>query len=46
MSLIPSPVQWVKGPGIVEAEARIQPLAWEFPYATSAAILKKRQQER
>ena len=36
--LIPGLVQWVKGSGVAIAVAWIQSLAWEFPYATGAAI--------
>ena len=48
VGLIPGPAQWVKGSGIaapaVEATsvARIQYLGQELPYATGAAILKKK----
>ena len=41
-SSIPSLAQWVKGSNVAAAVAQIQSLAWESPYATGAAIKKKR----
>ena len=44
---IPGPAQWVKGSGTVTAvvqvaaEAWIQSLAWELPYAAGVALKKK-----
>ena len=48
---MPGPVQWVKGSGVaaavvqVTAAAWIQSLAQELPYATGAAIKKKKKKE-
>lgn len=39
---IPSLAQWVKGCSVATAVAQIQSLAWELPYAFSAAIKKKK----
>ena len=44
---IPGLTQWVKDPALLwlwcrlAAAAQIQPLAWELPYATGAALKKK-----
>ena len=35
---IPSPVQWVKGLGLVAPAAQIKSLAWELSYAMGVAI--------
>ena len=40
----PSLAQWVKGPNIAAAAARIQSLAGELPYAVGVAIKKKKDQ--
>ena len=46
--LIPGQIQWVKGSSIASAVAQftdvaqIHPLAWELPYAASAAITKSK----
>ena len=44
-SLIPGPVQWVKGSGVAAAAAQIQSLAGERPYATSTVIKKKKKKD-
>ena len=47
VGLIPSPVLWVKGAGVVTAAAQIQSLIWELPHAVGAAIkILKRKKER
>ena len=53
MHLIPGPVQWVRDPALLwlwcrlAAATPIRPLAWELPYAASAALKsKKRKKER
>ena len=38
---VPGSVQWVKGSGVASAEAWIQSLAWELPYAMATAITNK-----
>ena len=49
---IPGLGQWVKDPALLRllcrpgAEAPIQPLAWEFPYATSVALKKKKKKKK
>ena len=50
---IPGPAQWVKDPALLllwcrpAAEALIQPLAWELPYAVGGALKsKKKKKER
>ena len=51
MGLIPGLAKWVKDPVLLwlwcklAAIALIQPLAWEFPYAASAALKKKRKKK-
>ena len=40
--LIPSLAQWVKGSSVAAAEAEIQSLARELPYAVSLDIKKKK----
>ena len=52
VDLIPGLAQWVKDPVLLwlwcrlVAGALIQPLAWEYPYATGAALKRKRIQEK
>ena len=42
LGLIPGPAQWVKDPLFSTGGARIQSLAWEFPYAEGVDIKKIR----
>ena len=41
----PSLVQWVKGSGVAAGVAHIRSLAWELPYAASAAFKKKKKRK-
>ena len=49
---IPALTQWAKDPALLwlwcrsPAAALIQPLAWELPYATGAAIKSKKKQKQ
>ena len=48
----PGPTQWFKDPALLwlwcrpAAVAPIEPLAWELPCATSAALKKKKKKKR
>ena len=44
--LIPGLSQWVKDPVLPQAVALIEPLAQELPYATGAAIKRKKKNEK
>ena len=48
---IPGLVRWVKDPALLwlwlwpAAAALIRPLTWEIPYATGAALMKKKKKK-
>ena len=52
MGLIPGPTQWVKDPALLwlwcrpAARALIQPLAWEPPYPTGAALKRHKTKKK
>ena len=42
---IPGLAQWIGDPALPAAVARIQPIAWEFPYVAGVALKSKKKEK-